>query len=489
MTDPTAKQGRRALSVRQLNEAIQEALQHAFPEPVWVRGEVQRLPVDAARRKHVYFELHEGGEEAAAKFSIPVAIMGWDRDRFGLDRYLDGSDPTFRLQEKLEVCLLCRIDFYPPFGKVSLKVVGIDPEFSLGKLEARRRQVLAWLQKEGLLTLNAGRELPELPLRVGLITSRGSAAEHDFRTGLSASGYPFGLRLVDCRMQGEQTAPQVVAALAHLARQDCDVVVITRGGGSRADLSWFDQQDLCVAIARCRLPVITAIGHEIDTSLADLCAHTRCKTPTAAAEFLAGRVARQEEALETAAARVAAAALARLELAGRRLEAGDRLARLVTASVRDAGRRLHAVTSTLEARTGRVAARWQRRLQGLALRTAGGAGRRLEASRRQTDYLARQLVREAPRAGRQSGHRLDGLAEKVRLLDPGRLLERGFTLTLDAGGAPILRAAQVRPGQVLRTRFADGDITSTASGPRPAPRTKGGRGGGEEEDPGQQALF
>ena len=333
MTDTTTSDPRRVLGVRQLNEAIQDALQTAFPGPVWVKGEVQRLPADSARRKHVYFELHEGDDQGAAKFQIPASIMGWDRERFGLGRYLDGSDPAFRLQDKLEVCLLCRVDFYPPFGKISLKVVGLDPEFSLGRLEARRRQVLAWLEKEGLLTLNAGRDLPLLPLTVGLITSRGSAAERDFRAGLEAAGYAFAVRLVDCRMQGEQTAPQIIAALAHLAGQECDVVVVTRGGGSRADLSWFDQQDLCAAIARCPVPVISAVGHEIDTSLADLCAHTRCKTPTAAADFLVDRIDHQARRVETAAAAVAAAA---------------------TAGLDQARRRLHALTAALEVRTGRA---------------------------------------------------------------------------------------------------------------------------------------
>jgi len=483
---------RRVLGVRQLNEAIQDALQNAFPEPVWVKGEVQRLPADAASRKHVYFELHEGDDRGSASYQIPAALLGWDRERFGLGRYLDGSDPAFRLQEKLEVCLLCRVDFYPPFGRLSLKVVGIDPEFSLGRLEAQRRRVLAWLKQEGLLELNQQLALPLLPLRIGLITSRGSAAERDFRTGLEASPYPFAVRLADCRMQGEQTAPQVIAALAHLARQDVDVIVITRGGGSRADLSWFDQQDLCAAVARCPRPVITAIGHEIDTSLADLCAHTRCKTPTAAAELLVARLDAQADRVAEASERLARAALARLEHADRR--------------VRGAAR-------GLETRTARLVARHARRLHTATLRLAAGTRQRTVAARRRTDDLAGRLSREARRTGRSAASRLetlagalagpahrrlqdrrrklDLLAEKLRLLDPQRLLERGYTLTLDRGGRPLRRAAGIVAGQQLRTRFADGEVTSTVNTNTAAParrRRKGGSGDAEE-DSGQQALF
>lgn len=453
----------RAISIRQLNERIQGALQAAFPDPIWVKGEVQRLPHDAARRQHVYFELHEAGPNGAAGFQMPTALLKWDRDRFGLGRYLDGTDPVFRLQDKLEVCLLCRVDFYPPFGKVSLKVVGIDPEFSLGQLEAQRRRVLAWLEAEGLLRLNATRPLADLPLRVGLITSRGSAADKDFRTGLEASGYGFGLMAVDCRMQGEQVAPQVAAALSHLATQDLDVIVITRGGGSRADLSWFDQQSLCEAVARCPVPVVAAIGHEIDTSLVDLCAHTRCKTPTAAAEFLADRVRRLDERVDELARQLA-------RLAGQRLERAER--------------RLETLAASLEARTGRAVARQGRRLTEAAGRIMIGVDRRLAAARHRLDYLARQVSREAPRAVTLPGPRLDLLAEKVRLLDPARLLERGFTLSLDASGRPLRRAADVKAGQTIRTRFADGEVSSTVRQRSP----KRGQGG-NEEDPGQQALF
>ncbi|MEZ4387540.1 MAG: exodeoxyribonuclease VII large subunit [Candidatus Krumholzibacteriia bacterium] len=478
---------RRILSVRQVNEGIQGALQVAFPEPIWVKGEVQRLPHDAARRPHVYFELHESGPEGAAGFQIPAALLKWDRDRFGLGRYLDGSDPAFRLQDKLEVCLLCRVDFYPPFGKVSLKVVGVDPEFSLGKLEAQRRRVLAWLEAEGLLRLNAARPLADLPLRVGLITSHGSAADRDFRTGLAASGYAFGVMAVDCRMQGEQVAPQVTAALRRLGGQELDVIVITRGGGSRADLSWFDQPSLCEAVARCPLPVVTAIGHEIDTSLSDLCAHTRCKTPTAAAEFLAARVGSQDERLRQAARRLATLAERRLAAAARRLDTAARVAPAVLGRLRGADLRLQTLAAGLEGRTGRAVARHGRRLQTAAGRLVASIARRTAAARQETDYLAGRMIHAAPSLARWHHGRLDLLAEKVRLLDPGRLLERGFTLSLDRDGRPLRRAADVRPGQLLRTRFADGEVTSTVRGGRR--RASEGGPDGHEEDPGQQALF
>ena len=201
---------RRIYTIEELNKAIQAALQSSFPGSVWVRGEVQRLPLDAARRKHVYFELHDTSGGGAANYQIPAALLDWDRQRFGLGRYLDGSDPDFQLRNELEVCLECRVDFYPPYGKLSLKIVGLDKSYTLGRLEALRREVLAFLERAGLLEKNAQLPLPLLPLRVGLITASGSAAERDFRSGLERSPYRFHVDLIDCRMQGEQTERQVV---------------------------------------------------------------------------------------------------------------------------------------------------------------------------------------------------------------------------------------------------------------------------------------
>ncbi len=484
---------RRVLSVRQLNESIQTALQNAFPQPVWIRGEVQRFPVDAARRKHVYFELHDTSGGGAADFQMPAALLGWDRDRHALGRYLDGSDATFQLRDKLEVCLLCRVDFYPPFGKVSLRVVGVDPAFTLGQLEARRRQVLAALEAAGLLERNRALLLPEVPLRVGLITSAGSAAERDFRTGLERSAYRFVVDLVDCRMQGEQMETQIVQALAVLARRDLDVIVITRGGGSRADLSWFDQQALCEAVARCRRPVVVGIGHEIDRSLTDLVAHTSCKTPTAAAEFLVDRVRDADARLTAAAAAVAA-------LSERRLG--------------DAGMHLRGLAGTLEGRVLRRVQGARRRVDGAGAATSQAARQRLAAARQRSRYLAEGLARESARTlprrrerlerlvhdlqrlgrerCRQAGQRLGHADEKLRLLDPRRLLARGFTWTLDAAGRHLRSAAGLGAGDRLRTVFADGEVTSTVNSATAAttarPRGKGARRGGEE-DPGQQALF
>ncbi|MBU2502539.1 exodeoxyribonuclease VII large subunit [bacterium] len=507
---------RRILGVRELNESISAALKTAFPGTVWVKGEVQRLPADAARRSHVYFELHETGTSGAAEFQIPVGLMGWDRQRYGLGRYLDGTDPDFQLADRMEVCLEAQVDFYPPFGKLSLKVVGIDPTYSLGRLEARRREVLAYLTAEGLLEKQSALTLPRLPLRVGLITAAGSAAERDFITGLEASGRPFQITLRGAKMQGDQLEAEVSRALAAHARSGVDVIVITRGGGSRADLSWFDQKDLAVAIAGCPVPVITAIGHEIDRSIADLVAHHSCKTPTAAAEFLVDRIEEAADLVEEAAARLALRVASLLDQAAADLAVGDRLARLAHRIQLDASLRRQELAARLQDRVAGRLAGAAAGLGRLEARLSGTASGRLAARRAELTTLVPRLARAGNRPlsgasqdlsrlcvrldrasegvlGRR-GKDLEHAAVKVRLMDPARLLARGYTLTLDREGRTLRSAGSLAPGRHILTRFPDGEVPSIvqAGDPAGSPRTpnrKGGKGGGKEADPGQESLF
>jgi len=513
---------REVMTVRQVNEEISDAIERAFPRTVWVRGEVQRLPHDAAHRTHVYFELHETGGSGAAEYQISTSLMGWDRQRFDLGRFLDGTDPDFQIANQMEVCLECKVDFYAKFGKMSLKVVGVDKNFALGRLEARRREILAYLKQEGMLEKNQGVPMPELPLRVGLITSSGSAAERDFMTGLEASPWAFRVELRGARMQGEQLQPEVIRALAGHVASGVDVIVITRGGGSRADLSWFDQRDLAVAIADCPLPVITAIGHEVDTSISDLVAHHACKTPTAAAEFLVEIVDEASSRLEEAAMRVVSAAEDLLALSRDRIDQLERLRRLaegicLRARVRyqsTAGRMQERVSRSLAAGRGALAdlrtrlgtasvtrISHAREVQGgLRAGLVGASLARTAGARREQVALSGRLGREALRPVAAQRTRLEGLATQARLMDPALLLARGFTITLDEQGQVVTQAASLASGDIIGTRFSDDLVRSIVQpgheigvGGTSSKKGKGKRSGGKKDKPkkdtGQKTLF
>jgi len=492
---------RRILSVREINEEISAAMERAFPTTVWVRGEVQRLPSDAARRTHLYFELHETGDSGAAEYQIPVALMGWDRQRFGLGKYLDGSDPDVRINNRLEVCLECKVDYYAKFGKLSLKVVGVDRDFALGRLEARRREILEFLMKEGLLEVQKALELPELPLKVGLITSPGSAAECDFMTGLENSPFPFVVHLAGAKMQGEQLLTQVIAALKALPDAGVEVIVLTRGGGSRADLSWFDQQELAVAIAECPLPVLTAIGHEIDTSIADLVAHNSYKTPTAVAESLVDRLDLSADRLDAVRSGIMFEVARILDHARERTDVGSRFVQAVRAATLQSRVKVQGLAGGLLQVTGRRlgTAREDLGAQRVQLKSAALGNVQQAAQRRAA--LIERLLREAARPVPTARGKLDNLGAQVRLADPARVLTRGYTITQDSRGRTVTRAAALKTGDTITTRFSDGEVGSlvqsstgvTGSVKKVSAKGKdkrrGKNGDGPEEDSGQQTLF
>jgi exodeoxyribonuclease VII large subunit len=507
---------RQVLSVRQVNDAISDAIDQAFPRTIWVRGEVQRFPHDAAQRKHLYFELQETGGSGAAEYQVAVALMGWDRQRYGLSRYVDGTDPDFQIANKMEVCLECKVDFYAKFGKISLKILGVDKTFALGKLEARRREILAFLADRGLMDRNASVAMPELPLKIGLITSVESAAHHDFMTGIAASGWAFDVTLRGAKMQGELLQAEVIAALNSLLSAGVDVVVITRGGGSRADLSWFDQRDLAVAVAECPVPVITAIGHEIDTSIADLVSHQSCKTPTAAAEFLVDIIDQAARRLDVATEQLITVTTGSLENAHRRLQVTEKLfARVDGILIRaqmdvqnQAGRLLHRVSGSLfQSRIGleqlanrlnmgsnRLIVRNKGRLQGVAPRLQRAVSGGLAVQHRDLDLQQGRLVRVTAKLTDNSGQKLKRLEDKARLLDPARLLARGYSLTTDKKGRTITGIGQVAAGETIVTRVADGVLRSivqpdSSQGKQKPTKAKGKNRGNKQKETGQKSLF
>lgn len=175
----------------------------------------------------------------------------------------------------------------------------LDPRFTLGEMAMQRNEVVRRLVAAGLYDANRGRRLAVAPLRVGVVTSVGSAAWVDFVHEIERSGFGFQLRVVDVRVQGDRAVPMVTRAVRALGRRDdVDVVVIVRGGGAKTELATFDHEAIATVIVKSGVPVFTGLGHEIDRSVADEVAHSSLKTPTACAAALVEAVARYVGATE-----------------------------------------------------------------------------------------------------------------------------------------------------------------------------------------------
>lgn len=197
------------------------------------------------------------------------------------------------------VGFLCTLQFNDQYG-LSLRVIDADPSFALGELELKKREIIERLQKEGLFEPNKQRFVPMLPLRIGLITSSGSAAYNDFIQTLTVSGFGFKVYFADAMMQGDQTERSVIRALERLSSLNLELIVIARGGGSKTDLYYLDNEVIARKIADYQVPVWSGIGHEIDTSVLDYVANKAFKTPTAVAEELVARLVQMRRQLDEA---------------------------------------------------------------------------------------------------------------------------------------------------------------------------------------------
>jgi exodeoxyribonuclease VII large subunit len=212
----------------------------------------------------------------------------WRGTRAEIERTLTEAG-SLALADDLLIRIRVRLEFYAPRGRLQLIMDRIDPEFTLGRLAIERERLLRALAEAGLLDRNATIPVPEPPLRVGLVTSIGSAAHADFSTELDHSGLAFIIFERDTRVQGEGVAGDIAEGLRLVASYQPDIVALVRGGGSAADLVAFDAEVVARTIAELNIPVWTGIGHEIDRSIADEVAHTAFKTPTACAAALVER--------------------------------------------------------------------------------------------------------------------------------------------------------------------------------------------------------
>jgi exodeoxyribonuclease VII large subunit len=268
--------GAPAFTVGQFSDVLNLVLKASFDEGVWIEGEIEGL---RRPNPHVYFSLIENIDGKKAQVNINLFAGPLRNIQTKL------SQQGIGLKDGMKVRLYGRPEYYGPFGKLSLIVTDVDTQFTVGDIAAQREALLKALLEKGVDKPNKRLSVPVVPLRLGVISSNQAAGWADAQQTLLESGIGFHISFIDVRVQGDDAPPQIVAALDTLSRRsDIDLVLLMRGGGSKGDLAAFDDERIAHAIARCAHPVFTGIGHQIDTSIADVIAHTAHKTPTACAK-------------------------------------------------------------------------------------------------------------------------------------------------------------------------------------------------------------
>ena len=412
------------LTVGRLGELLKEGLSALFPGDLWVEGQVSGF--HDARSGHAYFDLVEPSDEPGRAVAAKLSVALFKQARGRVDRTLSEAG-GLALSNDMQVRIRARIDFYPPSGRLQLIMQGIDPGFTLGRLAVERERLLHALADEGLLRANRANPIPVPPLRVGLVTSVGSAAHADFNEELSCSGFPFTILERDARVQGEGSAIDLAEALHMVATHRPDVIALVRGGGSATDLAAFDAEVLARTIATLDVAVVTGIGHEVDRAVADEVAHSAFKTPTACAAAIVGQVTAFADAFAD-------------------------------------------LQESIAQRAGASTARAADLLDDLAHRTATSATAVLDRRTDRLDDLVGRLRRSPTATLERQVERLAGITDNLRALDPARILARGWSITRLADGTLVRSMTDTAVGDTLVTHVTGGTVTSTVDGTEPAGR-------------------
>lgn len=399
--------GEVTLTVSDLLARVQQVVVAAFPAPVWVRGEVtgyRRTSGGAA-----FFRLADPDIDEAA---LDVGARG--RVMAEIDRAL-GDTGLGGLRDGVEVRVRGTVGVERRNSVLRLALLEIDPAFTVGRLAIERADVIRRLTADGTLAANSRLPLPPVPLRVGLVTSRGSAAHGDFTDQLRRSHYRFAVKTVHTTVQGDSAPERISTAMARFTPDLVDVVALIRGGGSQLDLSVFDTEIVARAVAATPVPVITGIGHDMDRTVADEAASIAEKTPSAAGEWLVGRVTDFADRIDRARAHIG--------------------------------------------REGRGALARQRHLLSRAASDIAGGATTLRRQRDHLDRLGDDMARAGRRVLSDQETLLGSMGEWFAAVDLDRTLRRGFAIVTDETGENVIKSVtQIAPGDVLAVRLADGTV-------------------------------
>jgi exodeoxyribonuclease VII large subunit len=402
------------LRLSQLMDQLRRVVAMNFPQPLWLNAEIAQA---RESRGHLYIHLVEKDTETDTRLAQADAVL-WQNRRTALEAQA-GQSITDLLREGHEVRIKVRVELHPVHG-LKLVMEDIDLRYAMGQMMLRRRQILEALQRSGLLDRQRRLEVPAVVQRIAVISSGQAAGWQDFREQLLHNAWElkYDITLFTAAMQGASLEVEVGEALRQISKASTrfDVAVLIRGGGSKLDLAWFDNQALAERIAGLPIPLLTGIGHDMDETVTDLVAWKALKTPTAVAAWLLDH---------------------NLAFEARLLDLGQRIARAAKQFIQS----------------------HHHRLDQTALALNHSCQRRIDQER----WLLSQGVEKLTLLGHsrleRETERLNHCASLLRQLDPASILGRGYSITL-YDGKPMLSAENIPEGSRIETVLARGHLFS-----------------------------
>ena len=409
----------RVRSVTEFTHEVKDLLEGGI-RPGWVRGEVSNLRAQASG--HFYFSLKDAGAQLSC-----VLFRG------------DAARQKVELRDGLQLMVYGAVSVYETRGQYQL-VVRAVVEHGAGRLQQELEQLKQRLAAEGLFEPARKKKIPVLPDTIGFITSPTGAAVRDFIGILQRRGWRGRVVVLPVKVQGAGAAAEMVDML-QLAQslEVFDLLVIGRGGGSIEDLWAFNEEPLIRAVAACRLPIIAAIGHEIDYTLCDFAADARAETPSGAAELISSNF---------------------VALTGRAVQAAQSLVGTLDDTIARAVEKLDHARSRLRLLSPVAAIEQSHlRMDDLSNRLAGALKAVVQLRRGSLVVARSRLTNASPeKRVQQESHRLLALWKRLESASPKSVLKRGYAIVRDAEGRPVARAAGLKPDQSLVNEFHDGQV-------------------------------
>ena len=425
-----------ALTLFELNNMVSEVIDSSFTHSYWLSAEVSEV---RENRGHCYLEFVQKDEFSNSLIAKARGVV-W-HNKWMLLRPCFEQTTGQPLSAGMMLLVQVKLSFHSLYG-YTLTVNDIDPTYTLGDIAKRRREIISKLKEEGIDQMNKELELPRLLQRIAVISSATAAGYGDFCDQLNANekGLVFYTRLFPALMQGDGVESSVIAALDAVMNDvlEWDVVVIIRGGGSVSDLSGFDTLRLAEHVAQFPLPVITGIGHERDDTVIDMVAHTRVKTPTAAAELL---IHHQE------------AELALVD------DFSDRITGYVERRLADERNRLNLIVGRMPAIYTLFHQRQQNRLMQITSLIHRDIVGILQTDKNKLDLITARLPLQVNARLQNEQHRLKLISLRLRAVDPVNILKQGYSIT-QVGGKSLRSVSQLKKGDEMVTFLADGKVVS-----------------------------
>ena len=426
----------KTVTLFELNNLVREVISSTLSEEYWVEAELSEVH---EVRGHCYMELIQ--KELFSNTPVAKASAKCWKNKWSLLREKFEKVTREGLKPGMKVLLKVYADFHEAYGFAWI-VTDINPEFTMGDMARKRQEIIDTLKREGVFELQKELVLPQFAQRIAVISSENAAGYGDFCHQLADNPQQlkFYTRLFPAVMQGEGVEESIIGALNSINEniEKFDAVVIIRGGGATSDLSGFDTLRLAENVANFPIPIITGIGHDRDESIVDMVAHTKVKTPTAAAALLIDHLNHVLERLLDAQAELIAAVRHRSEL---------EQARLVRMSEK------------IPMLFSLVKTRQEQRIERHLANITASLNDKLSREHHRLSLIEKQLGPTLLQQMTKENYRLQLLQQRLEALNPQRLLQRGYSITL-CKGKVVRDARQLKAGDEIETKLANGKITS-----------------------------